>query len=250
MLKLSSVILAKDEENMIADCIASLSFSDEIVLIDGGSKDRTVEIAKKMGATVIIEPFSDFATARNFGLHHARGEWILYVDADERVGEELRESIEKELVKDDKTIGAYIVKRKNFYLGNHEWPHIEKMERLFRKEYLKKWYGVLHETPEFEGKKETLKGFLLHYTHRDLSSMVSKTVIWSTTEAKLRFEAHHPKIVWWRFPRVMISAFWQSYITQKGYRVGLVGLIESIYQAFSIFITYAKLWEMQQMKKE
>ena len=68
---------------------------------------------------------------------------------------------------------------------------------------------------------------------------------WSTIEAELRFKARHPKMTWWRFPRVMFTAFYDSYIKQKGYKVGAVGIMESMYQAFSIFITYAKLWELQ-----
>ena len=81
--------------------------------------------------------------------------------------------------------------------------------------------------------------------------MISKTIEWSQIEAELRFNANHPKITWWRFPRVMLSAFFDSYIKQGGWRVGTAGIIESIYQAFSIFITYAKLWEKQlKMKNE
>ena len=75
--------------------------------------------------------------------------------------------------------------------------------------------------------------------------MVNKTLEWSTIEAKLRFKSNHPKMTWWRFPRVMIPAIFNSYVKQKGYKAGTVGIVESFYQAFSMFITYAKLWEMQ-----
>ena len=79
--------------------------------------------------------------------------------------------------------------------------------------------------------------------------MLNKTIEWSETEANLRFSNNHPKMSWWRFPRVMFSAFFNSYLKQGGYKAGTVGIIESIYQAFSIFITYAKLWEKQQKGK-
>ena len=85
----------------------------------------------------------------------------------------------------------------------------------------------------------------MHYTHRDLESMVNKTAAWSSIEAAQRYKQNHPKISWWRFPRVMLTAFFNSYIIQGGYKAKTVGIIESVYQAFSIFITYAKLWEMQ-----
>ncbi len=80
--------------------------------------------------------------------------------------------------------------------------------------------------------------------------MVNKTNTWSDTEAKLRLEAKHPQITWWRFPRVMTTAFVDSFFRQKGYKAGTAGIIESIYQSFSMFITYAKLWEMQEEKKK
>jgi hypothetical protein len=98
-------------------------------------------------------------------------------------------------------ISAYKLKRKNYYLGENEWPYIEKLERLFKKDKLKGWQGKLHETAVVEGKISELEGFLLHYTHRDLTSMVNKTLEWSKVEAELRFESNHPKMTWWRFPQ-------------------------------------------------
>ena len=80
--------------------------------------------------------------------------------------------------------------------------------------------------------------------------MVNKTIEWSKTEAQLRLSINHPKMTWWRFPRVMITAFLNSYIRQGGYKVGMVGLIESVYQSFSMFITYARLWELQNEKNQ
>ena len=249
MIKITAIIIAKNEEKMIADCIDSVEFCDQIVFIDGGSTDRTKEIAKKMGVNVYEHQTFGFAQMRNVGLEKAKGEWVFYIDADERVGTELIESIKKIISTKDEEYAAYKVKRKNFYFGNHPWPYIEKMERLFKKEKLKKWTGVLHESPKIEGKIGETSGFLFHYTHRDLSMMVEKTNLWSEEEASLRFDAHHPSMKWWRFPRVMASAFLVSYIKQKGYKAGTGGLVESIYQAFSMFITYAKLWELQNEKK-
>ena len=78
--------------------------------------------------------------------------------------------------------------------------------------------------------------------------MVNKTLEWSKIEAELRFNSNHPKMVWWRFPRVMTTAFLNSYVKQGGYKVGTVGIIESVYQSFSMFITYARLWEMQKKR--
>lgn len=252
MSKISAVIITKNQENIIADCLDSVSFCDEIVVIDGGSEDRTVEVAKRMNAKVFELKASDFSKLRNFGLEKAKGDWVLYVDTDERVTDPLRRNIESEIMNHESGIVAYRVQRKNFYLGTsakNEWPYIEKLERLFRRENLKGWKGELHESPIIHGKIGELDGYLLHYTHRDLGLMLNKTIEWSKIEAELRFKSGHPKMVWWRFLRVMITSFFDWYVRQKGYRAGTVGLIESIYQMFSMFVTYARLWETQQKLK-
>lgn len=255
MSKLSVIILTKNSENHIVDCIESVNLlADEIIVIDDNSTDRTVDLADRLGARVETLPGKagevNFSEKRDFGLKKAKNKWILYIDADERVTRELKQSILKVINGDSSEYHAYKILRKNFYFGTHPWPYVESLERLFLKSSLKGWKGQVHETPLVDGKIGELDGLLLHYTHTDLTSMVDKTLIWSKIEADLRFKSHHPQMTWWRFPRVMLTAFYDSYIRQKGYKAGTVGLIESMYQAFSMFITYARLWEIQQKKKE
>ena len=265
MNSISAIIIAKNAEGLIVESLKSVSFCNEMIVVDAGSSDRTIEVAKKMNAKVFEHKTQDFSQLRNFGLEKAKGEWVLYVDSDERVMEELRKSIESRIMPSPRAqaegnhesgIGVYKIKRKNFYLGNNEWPYIERLERLFRRDNLKGWKGKLHESPVFEGEDlpagrqvGELDGFLLHYTHRNLSSMLEKTIEWSKIEAELRLNANHPNMSWWRFPRVMITAFWEYYIKQGGWKVGTIGLIESIYQTFSAFITYARLWEIQNKRE-
>lgn len=244
--RVSAIVIAKNEENRIADCLDSLSFCSEIIVIDCGSNDLTAEVSKRMGAKVFGHESEDFSELRNFGLKKATGAWVLYIDADERVSRELMQSIKYRVFNiEEDNVSAYKLQRKNFYFGNHEWPYIEHLERLFRKEKLEGWYGKLHESPKVNGKIGELNGYLLHYSHRNLTSMVKKTIEWSKVEAELRFRSSHPRVTWWRFSRVMLTAFFDSYIKQGGWRVGTAGLVESMYQAFSIFITYARLWELQ-----
>lgn len=245
MNKISAIILTKNSEELIADCIDSVSFCNEVIVIDDSSTDRTPDLAKHLGARVFNYRSKSFAEKRNFGLEKAKYKWVLYIDDDERVTKKLRENILKVAEKQKDVTSAYRVKRKNFYLGNHEWPRIEKMERLFIKNYLEKWVGKLHETAIVKGDIGELEGFVDHYTHQDLTKMVNKTIEWSRIEADLRYKANHPRMSEWRFFRVMLTAFYDSFITQKGYKARTAGLIESIYQAFSIFITYARLWELQ-----
>lgn len=246
MAKLSAVIIAKNAEDQIADCIDSVSFCDEVIVIDDQSTDRTAEIAKLLNAKVYQFIGEKFSEKRNYALRKIKGKWVLYIDVDERISPELRASIEQVIINDKGAAAAYRFQRKNFYLGNYEWPLVEPLERLFQKSALEGWYGDVHETAKVKGSIGDLNGFLFHYTHQTLTSMVNKTIHWSQIEANLRFKAGHPQMTWWRFYRVMFTGFYDSYVRQKGYKVGTAGLIESIYQGFSMFITYARLWEMQQ----
>ncbi len=250
MKKISGVIIAKNDEEMIRGALESLSFCDEIIVVDNDSSDKTREVSEKF-AKVYSFKSNDFSQIRNFGLGKTNFDYVLYLDTDERISEELRKNIKEVLSKDSEN-AAYKLLRKNYYFGSskkNEWPYVEKMERLFKKEKLLKWTGELHESPVVEGKISELEGYILHFTHRNLESMLDKTIKWSTTESLLRYNSNHPQMSWWRFPRVMFSAFLNSYIKQKGYKAGGVGVVESLYQAFSAFITYAKLWELQHNAK-
>lgn len=242
-MKLSAVIITRNEADRIKQSIDALSFCDEIIVVDNDSADDTQQIAKRNGARVLQYASDSFSKSRNFGLQQANGEWLLYVDADEIVTKELQQSIIN-AIKTEKN-HAYVLQRKNYYFGRYEWPNVEQIERLFHKQNLHEWYGKLHESPRFSGRKGKLSGYLLHFTHRDLESMVEKTILWSKKEAELRLHANHPKMTWWRFPRVMFTSFFNSYLAQGGWKAGTAGLMESLYQSFSIFVTYARLWEMQ-----
>ncbi len=121
------------------------------------------------------------------------------------------------------------------------------MQRLFWKQALVGWQGPLHETAFVNGPIGILSARLVHNTHRTLEEMVAKTNEWSVTEAHLRYEIRHPTIVWWRILRVMGSGFWQSCVQQGSWRAGTYGVIEAMYQSWSMFVTYAKLWELQRV---
>lgn len=240
--KLTIVIIARNEEKQIPVCLASAAFADEIILVDSGSTDNTVETARKSGAEVYEVEFTDFSQLRNLGKEKAANGWIFYLDADEEIPPDLKNEI-METVKTDKDC-CYTLERKNYYLGKL-WPVPDTVTRLFKKELLKTWSGQVHESPLVTGALSALKFPLIHRTHNNLEEMLENTVSWSEFEAKARFNANHPAVTWWRIFRMMLTAFTDSYFKQKGYKVGTAGLIESTYQAFSSFVTYAKLWEMQ-----
>ena len=246
---ISVVIIAKDVEEKIKDCIDSVAWADEVIVIDNGSKDKTKEVAKKMGALVYeFKGKGSYSQWRTEGLNKAKGEWVFYLDSDERVTPNSRNELQQ-LIKKDSRCDWYIIPRKNIILGKvmmHGgwWP--DDVKRLFKIKSLKGWENDLHEEPEVVGVMGKLTYPLVHLKEDNLSEMIVKTNKWSEVEAKLLFDAKHPKMTWWRFPRIMFTEFWYRFIILRGFMDGVEGTIYSIYQMWSKFMTYAKLWEMQQ----
>lgn len=266
-IKLTVIIITQNEEEMIRDCLDSVKWADEIVVADNDSIDKTPQIARKCGAKVIYVPAGakkDFSKLRNEGLKAARGEWVFYLDSDERATPGLKKEILR-VISDQRSVSrkekadhrssitrrrftAYAIPRRNFYLGQEvrfggAWP--DYVKRLFKKDKLEKWEGDLHEEPIFEGELGHLKEPMIHLTHRDLSSMVEKTQEWSKVEAELLDKAGHPPVVWWRIFRMMVTKFFERMIKQSAWRDGTVGWINAIFETFNTFIIYAQLWEKQ-----
>ncbi|RJQ25331.1 glycosyltransferase family 2 protein [Candidatus Parcubacteria bacterium] len=248
---LSILIITKNEENSIGDCLKSIKdLADEIIVIDSYSSDKTVETAKEYGVSILLNRFEDFSKQRNVGFDSSKGDWILYLDADEEATEEFNKEIKKTIKDFDPTCryGGYYVRRKTYFL-NKDWDYSDKVQRLFYRKSFRGWSGMLHETPRVQGEFGEISSPILHFTHKNLSQMLEKTNEWSDYEADLRIKAKHPKMNILRFIRVIGTGFLDSYVKQNGYKNGTKGFIESMYQAFSLFITYAKLWEKQEMKK-
>lgn len=251
---ISTVVITKNNENKIKDCLESVkSLSGEILVIDGGSTDKTVEVARRYGARIIKQVGRGYSDWRNQGLKNAKGEWIFYLDSDERVSPELAREIELRVTSHESRTFAYAIPRKNIILGREMmhggwWP--DYVKRLFKKSALQKWVGDLHEEPVFNGNMELLKSPILHLKHDNLSEMVEKTNQWSAIEAKLLLDAGHPKMVWWRFWRIIKTEFFYRFFVKLGFLDGPEGVIYALYQTWSRFITYAKLWEMQRKVKE
>jgi glycosyltransferase involved in cell wall biosynthesis len=243
------IVIAKNCEQTIEKFLRSFRWVDEIILVDNESSDLTAKKARIVGAKVLIVSGNNFSTLRNSAVEKASSDWLLYIDTDEEIPERLKQEILKitSTTPSKDEYQAYVIKRKNYYLGKH-WPYEDGMIRLIYTSSLVRWFGELHETAEIKGDVGELKARLIHRTHTSLESMLDKTNKWSNAEAKLRFDAHHPDIVSWRLFRVFFTGFWEYYVRQSGWKVGTVGIIESIYQGFSLCITYMKLWELQQHK--
>lgn len=255
---LSVVIIAKNEEEKLPDCLKSVNWADEIILVDSGSTDDTIKIAKEFGSRIVNEKTGSYSKWRNKGMKRAKSDWVLYVDADERVTPQLRKEIQSTINnkhaqqspgEDGSTIhSAYAIPRKNFILGKELkhggwWP--DYVKRLFRKDKFGSWAGELHEEPDFKGELGHLENPLVHLKHDNLEEMVEKTNKWSEIEAKLMFEADHPPMNILRFLSAMFREFWLRMIRHTAFLDGTKGIIYALYQVYSRFISYAKLWEMQ-----
>jgi len=247
---LSVIIITYNEEEVIKNCLESLvGFAEEIIIVDSESEDRTVEIAKQYTSKLFIRKLTNFSDQRNYAMKKAQGDWVLYIDADEVVTPEFKKEVQHIINNYNKSMDAgYFIHRDTYYFGKR-WGLIDRVQRLFLKDDFEVWEGVVHETPRIKGKFGEINSPIKHFTHRSLHHMIKKTNKWSEYEAQLRFDSHHPPMNTVRFIRVILTGFFNSYIKENGYRNGTVGFIESTYQAFSLFITYAKLWEKQQSKK-
>lgn len=244
---LSVVIITKNEEDRVKACLESIKWADEIIIADSGSSDKTLEIAKNYTSNIIKFENQDFSTIRNEAFKKSLGDWVLYVDSDERVLFSLREEIKKLMETDE--IGAYAISRKNIIFGHevnhgpykHDW-----VVRLFKRSNFDKWSGRVHESVQFRGKLKYTKNSLLHLTHRGVDQIVLKSLEWSKIDAKLRLEAGHPHMSGWRFLRIFITEIFNQGIKRGGFFNGTISIMDSILQAFSMYITYVRLWELQQ----
>lgn len=246
-MKLSVVVITKNEQDMIKTCLESIKWADEIVVIDNGSTDKTVDISKSYGAKVVKFESEDFSKTRNRGMEEAKGEWVLYVDADERVLKPLKEEI-LNLISEPE-YPAYAISRKNIIFGhpvNYGPYKKDWMIRLYKRDKFETWVGKVHEYGKFKGNLGYTKNSLLHLTHRDLDHFMSKVLEWSKIDAKLRLEAGHPKMTAWRFIKILKTETFVQLIKRKGLFGGTIGVIDALLQVFSFFMTYVRLWEMQQ----
>lgn len=250
--KISAILITKNEEEKINRCLKSVVWADEIIVVDTGSTDKTIEKAKRFTSKVYSQKGGSYSDWRNFGLSKSSCEWVFYIDSDEECPNSLKEEILSS-AKDSSGCSLYVIPRRNIILGKELkyggwWP--DYVKRIFKRTDLDGWKGDLHEEPVFSGKMGYLKQPLIHYKHDNLLEMLVKTNKWSEVEAKLMFDSNHPPMNIPRFITAMTRELWKRMVSEKGFMDGSVGVIYSIYQMYSKFISYAKLWEMQQKKLE
>jgi glycosyltransferase involved in cell wall biosynthesis len=253
MSKLSVVLSVLNVEKEIEEVLKSVSFADEIILVDNGSSDRTLEIAKKY-KTKIFERENNLMlnVNKNYGFSKATGDWILNIDGDESVSKELKEEIVK-IFKEDKTeVIGYWMPRKNIIFGKwiqHSiwWPDYQL--RLFKRGKGKFEEKDVHEYIKVDGRTEKLTGFLMHNNYSSVSQFIEKMdKIYTENEAEGIIKEGR-NLEWLDAIRFPVDDFLKTFFAQKGYKDGLHGLVLSILQAFYAEVVFAKAWERQGFKE-
>lgn len=243
---ITAIVIAKNEAQMLANCLETLKWCDEILVVDHESSDTTPEIAHRLGARV-VHATGSFADVRNEGLRLCKSDWVLYIDADERVIPDLAKEIRK--VMEQPQDSAYALSRSNILYG-HSMKHggweKDVIVRLFQREKLKQWAGEIHEHAEVTGTTGILETQLLHLTHRSIVQGLLKTAEWTPLEAQLLFESQVPPVKLATLLRKGILEIFRRVILRQGYRDGLVGWVEGIVQGINRVLVYMQVWELQQ----
>lgn len=251
-MNISAVVINKNGSEKLAGCLESLKFCGEIIVVDGGSTDNSIELAKKAGAKIVKVNETGFTAGRNAGAKAARSEWLLYVDADERVTDQLANKIISLITNYQLPITSYKIFRKNIILGKwlrhgDWWP--DPVHRLIKKSALLEWRGELHEYPVVGGEVGLIEEPIIHYSKDSVSEMVQNSRLFAPIEAKLKLKAGHPPVKIYHFILAMWKEFWQRGIVKAGWLDGYVGIVEVFYQMFHQVLVYSTLWEMQRSKK-
>ncbi len=247
---LSAVIITKNEEDNLERCLQSLAFCDEIIVLDSDSTDRTQEIAKRYTSHVYNEKWKGFEAQRTLALTYATHEWILSIDADEEVSLELRNEIVTALNSESESV-AYSLPRKTIHFDRwirYGGWYPNRLVRIFRKAE-GEWKGdAVHEFWSTRGKIGELQSDLLHYSFSNLSDQVERNNKYSSLGAQ-KLETSSKKFSLAKLLFKPLSKFCETYLLKLGFLDGYPGFIISVSASYSVFLKWAKLWELQSVKK-
>lgn len=239
---LSGVVLTKNEESIINECLRKLKFCDEIIIVDDFSEDKTLQIAQKYTQRIYQRHLNnDFAGQRNFALTKTKGEWILFIDADEIVSPNLAYEIKK-VIRNSK-FNSFFIKRKDIFLGKQ--MHFGEVANIQLLRLAKKnsgvWRRPVHETWEVIGKTGVLQQPLLHFAHNNLTGLIKKINFYSTINADYLF-SRKVKAGTLQIIIYPLTKFTLNYLFKKGFLDGFEGFLLSIFMSFHSFLTRAKLF--------
>ncbi len=250
MPALTVIVMTKNEEQFIERCVRSVSWADEVLVLDSCSSDKTREIAASLGANVYEQEWLGWPSQRNKAVSLAKNDWVFFVEADEIVTPELARSIQEVMSGPMDERDAYSVDRRGDFYGillpnMSNKRRIRNFLRLFNKHYSAYDPTMkVHEEVRFPGKAIPLKGVLIHWRAYMMDEYITAFNRYATTEAEVLNErgrrASGIRIFFWPILR-----FLWNYVAKGGARLGTRGLIHAMLQATAEYIRYAKLWEMQ-----
>jgi len=252
MSKLSVAISAFNEERKIEDCLKSVSFADEIIFVDNSSTDQTLKIAKKYTSKIFIRENNLMLNVnKNFGFSKASEEWILSLDADERISLELAKEIKSSIINHKSSVDGYWIPRKNIIFGKwmeHTGWHPDYQLRLFKKGKGKFEEKHVHEMIKLEGESEKLKSPITHYNYENISQFLQKTLLYAENEADQLIEKGY-NFSWQDCIRFPAKEFVSRFFAREGYKDGLHGLVLSLLMAFYHLVVFVNLWEKLKFKQ-
>jgi glycosyltransferase involved in cell wall biosynthesis len=242
-LPLSLVVITRDAAGSLADCLASAAFASDVVVVDSGSRDDTVEIARRFGARVIVEQWRGYGPQKIFAVAAAANDWVLCLDADERVTPELERAIRAAFAAGAPTAGAYAMARRNRFLGRwlaHGEGYPDWKLRLFDRRQARWSDDAVHERVIADVPVVRLDGDLLHASAESIEDYVSKQNRYTTLQA----EAMHSRGEHAGFTQLALSPaarFLRFYVLKLGFLDGAAGFAHIAIGAFASFLKYAKL---------
>ena len=242
---ISALAITYNEETHIERYLKSLSFADEIIIVDSFSTDRTKEIATQFDVTFVEREFDNFSNQRNFALSLAKHDWVAFFDIDETISEELSTEIQQKIASNSNTI-AYKVKRNFHFMGKrikYSGFQNDSVVRVFKKSSCKYNDQHVHETLEVSGKVETLHQKSDHFSYKGIDDYNQKLTNYSRLQAEMLFEKNvRPNLFhflvrpWWRF--------FHQYVIKLGFLDGKEGFILAYLSGFAVFKRYIQLWTM------
>src|SRR5258706_10545525 len=251
-MRISATIIVRNEEDNVAGVCETVAWADEIVIVDSDSTDKTVEIARRFTDKIFNREFKGYKDKHEYADSQTTGDWIFWIDADERVTPELREAIlSLKSRSDDELADGYKIARRTWYMGRwikHSGWYPDYQMRLYRKDK-SFWDGVApHETARVNGQVETMDGELLHYTKRSLGEHHRVTDSYATLAAEHLVEKGRTVGAFGMFSNA-VAAFFRTYFLKQGFRDGVPGMIIAAFTAYGVFLKYAKVWEHNNVEK-
>lgn len=250
-MSISAIIITRDEEDNIEGCLESLRWCNEIIIIDDNSKDKTVDKARRYTDKIFTRPLNnDFSEQRNYALSKAKYDWILFIDADEKVTSSLRKEIQEKINEQVNEYSGFLVKRKDFIWGmkiKHGEAGDIKLLRMAKRSS-GEWQGKIHEVWKINGKISELKNPLFHYPHQTIGEFIKDINVYTTIRAQELFisgtSAYWTSVIF--YP---LGKFFYNYFFKLGFLDGIAGLVYAVIMSFHSFLVRGKLWLLWQEKK-